>query len=227
LRDETCEHCYAIGGWYRSDLALQVDRVLRLEYLKGLILEDKLEKWVQWMVSELNALHPDEPFPLPAPAAFNHGDGVPYFRWHDSGDMFHEEYALAILKVCEATPQVAHWLPTRMGRLINSLVQQGAVIPNNLSVLVSVQRGGVLEQAQIKAVRDILKAQPSATIGFSYFVDGPASRKVDMRLVEEQFGRGATVCPALIAKTPQDRVCAGCRLCWGASWKSPVIYPRS
>lgn len=176
---------------------------------------------------KLNALPPDEPFPLPAPAAFNHGDGVPYFRWHDSGDLFHEDYALAILKVCEATPQVAHWLPTRMGRLISSLVQKGAMIPNNLSVLVSVQQGGALEQSQVQAVRDVLEAQPHARIGLSYFVAGPARRQVDVRMIQDQFGHGAVVCPALTAKESKDRVCAGCRRCWAADINSPIIYPKS
>ncbi len=227
VRDETCEHCYALDGWYRLDPSRQIDRVLRLEYLHRLIRENNLMTSVDWMVGELNVLPIDEPFPPPAPATFEHRGGVPCFRWHDSGDLFNEKYARAVFRVCEATPSVAHWLPTRTGRLIQSLVQRGVKIPPNLSVLVSVQSGGALEQIQLQAVRDVLKVQPSSRIGLSYFVNGPAARTVDMRLVEEQFGRRALVCQALTAKAPKDRVCAGCRRCWAANVESPVIYPRS
>jgi protein gp37 len=170
LRDEACEHCYALKGWYRLDLSHQVDRVLRLELLQRLISEHRLPTWIDWAGDELNALPPDEPLPPSLrgqclPDAWCRGERIRYMRWHDSGDLFHEEYALAIIKVCEATPQAAHWLPTRMGRLISSLVQRGVTIPPNLSILVSVQRGGALEQAQIQAVRQVLKAQPHARIG--------------------------------------------------------------
>lgn len=227
VQDETCEHCYARKGNYQKGCSAQICQVRRFKYLKQLIRQHRLPTWIDWVVSKLNALLRDEPFPLPAPAPFNHGGRVQYMRWHDSGDLFHEEYALAIFKVCEATPQVAHWLPTRMGRLISSLVQRGVVIPPNLSIMVSVQRGGKLEQAQIQAVREILKAQPHARIGLSYFVIGPASRTVDMRMIEDQFGPRAVVCQALTAKAKKDRKCVGCRRCWAADIDAPVIYPKS
>jgi hypothetical protein len=231
LRDETCEHCYALGGWYRLDPSHQIDRVLRLEYLKRLIGQHRLPTWIDWAVDKLNALPPDEPLPPSLrgqglPDAWNRGDRVQYMRWHDSGDVFNEEYARAIIKVCDGTPEVSHWMPTRMGRLISSLVQRGVTIPPNLSIMVSVQRGGKLEQVQIQAVREILKAQPHARIGLSYFVIGPASRTVDMRMIEDQFGRGAVVCPAITAKEKKDRVCAGCRRCWAAHIDTPIIYPK-
>jgi hypothetical protein len=194
--------------------------------LQGLIRERQLGTWVDWMTKELNPLKPDEPFPAPAPAVFAHGGPVQYLRWHDSGDLFHVEYARAIFRVCEATPKVAHWLPTRMGGVLNSLVQQGVRIPPNLSILVSVQRGGALEQGQIKAVRDVLKAQPTARIGLSYFVVGPRSRQVDVQVIQRQFGPDAVVCPAITAKDKADRVCGGCRRCWAARIETPVVYPR-
>jgi hypothetical protein len=86
---------------------------------------------------------------------------------------------------------------------------------------------GALEQIQLQAVREILKAQPHARIGLSYFVIGPTSRTVDMRMIEDQFGRGAVVCPAITAKEKKDRVCAGCRRCWAAHIDAPIIYPNS
>lgn len=232
VRDETCDHCYARLGWYRSDYQIAVDRVLRLECLKRLIDQGNLPKWANWMVAELNALPPDEPPPQELrekglPDTWKRGDGIRYMRWHDSGDLFHADYALAILKVCEATPQVSHWLPTRRGKLINSLVQQGAVIPKNLSVLVSVQRGGKLEQAQVQAVRDVLKAQPSARIGLSYFVICPAGQQFDFRLLQRSFGRKAVLCPSITSQDERLQGCRGCRRCWAADIDAPIIYPKS
>jgi len=230
VRDETCVQCYALQRWYRSDLPRQLDRVLRLEYLRRLIEQDRLATWVDWMEKTLNKLPVQEPWPKQlrrqgVPEAFLRGAGVQYFRWHDSGDLFHKKYARAVLQVCEVTPSVAHWLPTRMGALIRSLVEDGLVIPKNLSVQVSVNRGGSLEQAQRQAVRDVLAIQPTARIGLSYYVIGSVSREVDVRQVEQQFGAGADICPAITAKKPDDRVCNGCRRCWNANMESLVVYP--
>jgi hypothetical protein len=36
-----------------------------------------------------------------------------YFRWHDSGDVFSQEYFDMILDVVALTPKVRHWLPTK------------------------------------------------------------------------------------------------------------------
>lgn len=225
VRDETCQSCYALVGWYRVDQRLQVDRALRLEYLQELIEQDNIVVFINWMVKKLNALRPEEPFPAALSGYALPGQSV-YLRWHDSGDLFDPKYALAIFKICEQTPGVAHFLPTRRGALISSLVQQGARIPNNLSIQVSVHRGGILEQSQTQSVHEVLKTQPSARIGLSYFVTGTASREVDVRQIQDAFGRGATVCPIIVAKNPEERVCAGCRRCWAANIDSPVIYPK-
>ena len=37
-----------------------------------------------------------------------------YFRWFDSGDVYHIRLAKKILEVMKRTPWVRHWLPTRM-----------------------------------------------------------------------------------------------------------------
>lgn len=231
VRDESCQECYALSGWYRLDHPRQLDRVLRLEYLQRLIRENKLEVWQDWMVNKLNAVVSEEPFPRALganalPQSFNDGGAMRYMRWHDSGDLFEATYALAIFEVCEATPSVAHFLPTRLGALIKSLVQKGARIPKNLSIQVSVHYGGKLASVQLQAVHDVLKIQPSARIGLSYVVSGPALRKVDLRAAQQTFGLNAVVCPIITAKAPKDRVCAGCRRCWAADLNAPVIYPK-
>ena len=228
--DETCQHCYALSGVYRIGLPGQIDRALRLDHLRGLIRANRLPEWVDWMVSQLNELRPEEPFQptlrSDLPGALKCETGVRYMRWHDSGDIFHEDYAKAIVQVCERTPTVAHWLPTRMGSLINTLVQQRVAIPPNMSITVSVHYGGRLEHLQKHAVSDVLKVQPSARIGHTYVVAGPKSRRPDMQNITTQFGRDAVVCQAIAAEQSKERVCAGCRHCWAANIARPVIYPQ-
>ena len=36
-----------------------------------------------------------------------------FFRWHDSGDVQDLTHLVKIYRVCEQTPDVAHWMPTR------------------------------------------------------------------------------------------------------------------
>lgn len=60
-----------------------------------------------------------------------------FFRWHDSGDLQSPEHLAAIVKVCNLTPTVQHWLPTREYRIVSEYVRDGGVIPPNLNVRMS------------------------------------------------------------------------------------------
>src|SRR5262249_8721688 len=154
-----------------------------------------------------------------------HDGKVAYLRWHDSGDLFHIDYSKAILQVCRGTPSVLHWLPTRMGGLLASLVRSGERLPPNLAVQVSCHRGGVFERAQHSAVAEIRKLQPEARVGVTYTHAGPRSRTVLGADLQTIYGEGACLCPATVAKTSAERVCTGCRRCWSqTNPKSPVIY---
>ena len=228
VQDEMCQKCYALGGWYQTDHRLQIDRVLRLEYLQRLIRQQQLESWVQWMAQELAALPTQEPFPSTLrqhayAGLFDPNDGVRYFRWHDSGDLFNAAYTVAVFQVCEATPAVLHWLPTRNVKLILALVRKGVKIPANLSVMVSIHHGGVFEQAQLRAVCALLTLQPKARIGLSYVLPGTVGRS----WLPDNIAHGSFLCPASNAKDPKERNCKGCRRCWAARIDSPVIYPES
>jgi hypothetical protein len=229
VRDETCQFCYALSGRFAAKLHDQIDRVLRLEYLKKLIDEDRLDKWIAWMVAKVQALRPREPFNA-TEGGKALGDTastlgrVPYMRWHDSGDIFCAEYGRAILEVCAATPEVLHYLPTRMGTLVKSLVEGGCAIPPNLAIQVSVHKGGHREPEQLHAVRDILEIQPSARIGVSYFLTGQGQWAGETETIQTMFRGRAVACPLRKDKAPKDRVCAGCRHCWASSCDRPVIF---
>ena len=60
---------------------------------------------------------------------------VPWFRWHDSGDLQSAWHLKRIFEVCKRTPQVQHWMPTREVKLLR--LMQPEVVPKNLIIRVS------------------------------------------------------------------------------------------
>ena len=102
-----CAGCYALKGRYRFSNVRQA-LARRLESLKH-------PRWVEAMI----ALIKDEP----------------HFRWHDSGDLQSVTHLSNILKVCKATPETWHWMPTREAGLLK--VINPAAIPTNLIIRMS------------------------------------------------------------------------------------------
>jgi len=60
-----------------------------------------------------------------------------YFRWHDSGDIQSVKHLERIVKVCQATPQIFHWLPTREYGFVSSYIKKYKSFPGNLTVRLS------------------------------------------------------------------------------------------
>lgn len=83
---QVCKGCYARAGNY-SYLTVKDQRTYNKQ-------DWQRADWVTDMVAELR----------------NHR----YFRWFDSGDMYHPDLAEKILRVMQNTPWASHWLPTRM-----------------------------------------------------------------------------------------------------------------
>lgn len=52
----------------------------------------------------------------------------PWFRWHDSGDVFSPRYAEMIEAVCAALPDVRFWLPTRSWHNTPRILRQLVVL---------------------------------------------------------------------------------------------------
>ena len=52
----------------------------------------------------------------------------PWFRWHDSGDVFNPRYADMINDVCAALPDVRFWLPTRSWHNTPRILRQLVVL---------------------------------------------------------------------------------------------------
>lgn len=81
-----CSACYATEGNYRFKNVRSVRDHNRQDWQR--------DDWVSDMVQAL--------------------DNDRWFRWFDSGDMYHIRLAEKILEVCKRTPWINHWLPTRM-----------------------------------------------------------------------------------------------------------------
>ena len=106
-----CAGCYAMKGRYRfPNVREAMDR--RLAALKE-------PQWVQAMTVLVT----------------HYSKKVPFFRWHDSGDLQGVDHLMNIFAVCEATPGVQHWMPTREVKILKGI--QPEVVPKNLIIRVS------------------------------------------------------------------------------------------
>jgi hypothetical protein len=82
-----CSDCYALKGCYVFEV-VQAAQYRRLESIKN-------PGWVSAMVHLINSKKSK------------------FFRWHDSGDVQDLEHLNKIFEVCELTPGISHWMPTR------------------------------------------------------------------------------------------------------------------
>jgi hypothetical protein len=60
-----------------------------------------------------------------------------YFRWFDSGDIHNMGMLKKIVCICQRTPKIKHWLPTREASLVKDYLKIYKEFPKNLVVRVS------------------------------------------------------------------------------------------
>jgi hypothetical protein len=82
---EVCQGCYAAKGFYHMPTSKKLRDYNRSDW--------KRDEWVDEIIAALL--------------------GQEYFRWFDSGDIYHPRLAGKIYLVMRATPNTKHWLPTR------------------------------------------------------------------------------------------------------------------
>jgi hypothetical protein len=109
-----------------------------------------------------------------------------YFRWHDSGDLQSLAHFKNIIKVCNLTKDVKHWLPTREHGIIQKAIKLGVKIPKNLIIRVSATM-----------VDEIPKKIYAKGIYYSM-------------VSKEKKAKGVFDCPS----SKQDNKCQDCRACW-------------
>ena len=162
----TCSGCYALKGNYKR-------------YPKvGEALRRRLAAWRN-----------DRPGWVLAMAGSIGKAAQPVFRWFDSGDLQGVDMLRDIVEVCELTPQVNHWLPTRERDVLKTFRASGGILPDNLTVRLSAPMvGAALEPANRGPLKDI----PVSMV----HTDTPEP--------------GAYRCPA----PDQKGKCLDCRACW-------------
>jgi hypothetical protein len=153
---DACKGCYATSGNYRFP-NVKAPRVHNRE-------DWKRDTWVSDMVQEL--------------------DNDRYFRWFDSGDLYDVRLARKILEVCEATPWVKHWIPTRMHKFpkFTLVLQRLQSLPNV-----------------------VLRLSSDSIIGET--IEGPTTSTI---ATLEDAPKGSFVCEAYT----RGGKCDKCRACW-------------
>jgi hypothetical protein len=154
---EVCQGCYATEGNYRFPNVKDARTENRRDWQRP--------NWADRLVAAL--------------------DNERYFRWFDSGDVYHPMLAAKILDVCRRTPWCQHWIPTRSHKIrrIAEVLDELDTLPN-----VVVRRSS-----------DRIDEYDPATHG-SVVVSDPAA-----------VPEGVTLCRA--RETPPAK-CNGCRACW-------------
>jgi hypothetical protein len=113
-----------------------------------------------------------------------------WFRWHDSGDLQTIGHLAAIVRVCELTPAVRHWLPTREYRIVQDYLTSEGTFPANLNVRMSAHMVG-----------GAIPTFPRLPVTVSTVSAG------------DEPPDGARRCPA----PQQGNSCGDCRACWDPS----------
>lgn len=163
IKDSTCSKCYAHKGNYRFGNVQAALRRRAQAIVKPL--------WVEAMAELIS----------------RRSRKVPYFRWHDSGDLQSVDHLARICAVADLTPQIAHWLPTREYRIVSEYVESGGAFPDNLCVRMSAHMiGGHVPT--FPRLRGLVTVSTVSRDGY-----------------EE-----AHECPA----RHQDNHCGDCRSCW-------------
>jgi hypothetical protein len=60
-----------------------------------------------------------------------------WFRWFDSGDLQSLGHLAQVVRICEDTPKIRHWLPTHEPYMIGDFLDQGGEFPPNLCIRIS------------------------------------------------------------------------------------------
>ncbi len=154
---DACAGCYAVGGNYNFPNVIAPREFNRIDW--------KREDWVEDMVKTLSSQM--------------------YFRWFDSGDIYHPDLALKILDVIRLTPRTSHWLPTRSHKV-----------------------------AKIAPTLAKIALLPNVMVRYSSdFVDGtytPGLHGSTIVPVGSKAPEGVTACLSYL----HEGKCDGCRACW-------------
>jgi hypothetical protein len=213
-----CAGCFALNGFYATWRPALVARERRHAGLEHPL-------WVDAMVRMIN--HYCRPAPTVDLAALHTIDlhdaeadirGVPYFRWHDSGDLQGVWHLRNIVAVCERTPEVRHWLPTREYEMVAEFLDAGGVIPANLCIRLS----ALMIDSEPPWMLEGIEVRPGTTIIPAGLANLPTSTVHTPGAGSPVTGKGAIECRAVELRENQ---CGSCRACWDVRVRN-VSYPE-
>jgi len=113
VKGSTCHGCYAMKGNYLFP-NVQAGLERRFNAFKH-------PRYVEAMTYMIN----------------KHSKKSGHFRWFDSGDLADISMLEKIVMICQATPTITHWLPTREVKVVSDYLKIYKEFPDNLTVRVS------------------------------------------------------------------------------------------
>ncbi len=113
VKGSVCEKCYAFKGNYGFNAVKFAGEARHFQMIQD---------YAAWEVRMIAAVKKEK---------------KGYFRWHDSGDIQSMRHLQMVFNVCNATPKVKHWMPTREYNMLRKARKQGYKFPANLTIRVS------------------------------------------------------------------------------------------
>lgn len=171
-----CEHCYADKGSYTQYPSVKIAQRQRFNWVRECLKTvEGTDSFVQTMVTAIRRAN------------------NPYFRVHDSGDLFSPAYTWAWVRIVQSLPEVRFWFPTRSWRpLTMPKLSATTKVAWELALMALAAEGNVT-------------VRPSAL-----FFNAPAPRIPGLAAGSTAANDGSFSCPA----SKQDNECRDCRACW-------------
>ena len=114
-----CSQCYAQGGQYQFPV-VRAAQDRRYHKLKSAMRTGAgEERWINGISTRLQAMR------------------IPWFRWHDSGDLQNMQHLMMIFEVANRTPKMRHWIPTKELVLVRKFLENDGRIPDNVNIRIS------------------------------------------------------------------------------------------
>jgi hypothetical protein len=203
-----CNSCYATGGNYRTPKIIMI-LATKHEWARRAMRQDSFVKEMSRAI-ELAVLKGKK-----VPDYWN----TKYFRIHDSGDFFSEEYFGQWVKIAKKFPGIKFWAPVRMWILRPQLDKMLSRHPPPKNLIL---RPSLLHLDESPAeVRIEGLAAPTGVIKV----------KKDVKAKKTTYEKipGVLGCPATLTMSdePGAKTCEGqrCRVCW-TNPEMPVFYAK-
>jgi hypothetical protein len=166
-----CHSCYAIT---LQKLRPSVDKGWKSNTDKWnmAVKYDLVDRWVEALVYQIKRYNTDG-----------------YHRWFVSGDLQSLKHLEAIVAICDATPNVKHWLPTQERAILKEYNKAHNYWPDNLTVRLSASK-----------------------------VDAKVTKNDDGHMSSVFTTKAGVPAGAVECEAPsRDNKCGPCRACWDKS----------